>query len=200
MTRFDSALPETDHPLCRPEGPSRQRLARPRRTLARARTLTQALGAIALAAFASSGVALAEPAKGTLVATGKTPATVNVKFAYLVKGPDSMSGKQIRQLILSEADQGAHIKGCATLSCATEKLGAGMTVDFDAGPRLLYWFVANGQKVQASGTADPSTITLSNNTAQRVSGKWTHDASGQGGPRIAVEFDAMMVKEFAKAR
>ena len=30
-----------------------------------------------------------------------------------------------------------------------------MTVDFDAGPRLNYWVVANGQKIQYSGTAKP---------------------------------------------
>ena len=142
----------------------------------------------------------AEPAKGTLTATGKVAATVNVKHAYLIKGPNAFGDKAVRLLILSEADQGAHIKSCGTMSCATDKLESGMTVEFDDGPRLMYWFVANGQRVQASGTAQPGTMTLSANTAERLTGKWTHDASAQGGPKIAVEFDTPVMKTFTKAR
>ena len=142
----------------------------------------------------------AEPAKGTLTATGKVPATVNVKHAYLIKGPNAFGDKAVRLLILSEVDQSAQIKSCSTMSCATEKLESGMTVEFDAGPRLLYWFVANGQRVQASGTAEPGTVSLTANTPQKLAGKWTHDASAQGGPKIAVDFDTPLMKEFTKAR
>ena len=155
---------------------------------------------LAVAVLGVSGAAAADPAKGTLTATGKIPATVNVKHAYLVKGPNAFGDKAVRLLILSEVDQGAHIKSCATMSCTTDKLESGMTVEFDSGPRLLYWFVANGQRVQASGTAEPATMALTANTPQRLTGKWTHDASGQGGPKIAVEFDAPALKEFTKAR
>ncbi len=155
---------------------------------------------LAVAALSLSVAAVAEPATGTLTGTGKIPASVNVKHAYLVKGPNAFGDKVVRLLILSEVDQGAQIKSCSTMSCATEKLESGMTVEFDAGPRLLYWFVANGQRVQASGTAEPDTMALTANTQQRLTGKWTHDASGQGGPKIAVEFDTPMLKEFAKAR
>ena len=155
---------------------------------------------LAVAVLSVSGAAGAEPAKGKLTATGKIPATVNVKHAYLVKGPNAFGDKAVRLLILSEVDQGAHIKSCATMSCTTDKLESGMTVEFDSGPRLLYWFVANGQRVQASGTAEPGTMALSANTPQRLTGKWTHDASGQGGPKIAVEFDAPVLKEFTKPR
>ncbi len=158
------------------------------------------LALLAVATFSISGAAMAEPAKGTLTGTGKIPATVNVKHAYLVKGPNAFGDKAVRVLILSEVDQGAHIKSCATMSCATEKLESGMTVEFDSGPRLLYWFVANGQRVQASGTAEPSTMKLTANTPQRLTGNWTHDASGQGGPKIAVEFDTPLLKEFTKVR
>ncbi|GEM_PF-501381 len=158
-----------------------------------------ALTAAALMALASPRAA-AEPAKGTLTATGKTAATVNVKHAYLVKGPNSFGDKAVSLLVLSEVDQGAHIKSCGTMSCVTDKLESGMTVEFDSGPRLLYWFVANGQRVQASGTADPGTMTLTTSTPQKLAGKWTHDASGQGGPKIAVEFDTPVLKEFTKAR
>ncbi len=153
----------------------------------------------AVAALCASGTAMADPAKGTLTGTGKVAATVNVKHAYLVKGPNAFGDKMVRLLILSEVDQTAHIKSCSTMSCTTNKLESGMTVEFDTGPRLLYWFVANGQRVQASGTAEPDSITLTTNTAQKIAGKWTYDASGQGGPKIAVEFDAAMLKEFGKA-
>ena len=169
---------------------------RPSRERARSSWLTL----LAVAALSISGAAAADPAKGTLTATGKVAATVNVKYAYLIKGPNAFGDKTVRLLILSEVDQGAHIKSCSTMSCATVKLESGMTVEFDAGPRLLYWFVANGQRVQASGTAEPGTMTLTADTPQRLTGKWTHDASGQGGPKIAVEFDTPMLTEFTKAR
>ena len=161
---------------------------------------TSLLALLSVAILGWSGAAAADPAKGTLTATGKTPATVNVKHAYLVKGPNAFGDKAVRLLILSEVDQTAHIKSCATMSCTTDKLESGMTVEFDSGPRLLYWFVANGQRVQASGTAQPDSITLTTNTPQKLAGKWTHDASGQGGPKIAIEFDAALLKEFTKAR
>jgi len=166
----------------------------------RSRTRASCVTLLAVAALTISGAAGAEPANGTLTGTGKIPASVSVKHAYLIKGPNAFGDKAVRLLILSEVDQGAHIKSCATMSCATEKLESGMTVEFDSGPRLLYWFVANGQRVQASGTAEPDTVSLTVNTPQRLAGIWTHDASGQGGPKIAVEFDAPMLKEFTKAR
>ena len=175
-------------------------LSRPRRGAA-VRPAISLISFMAAALFATTSPQLsAEPAKGTLTATGKVAATVNVKHAYLIKGPNSFGDKAVRLLILSEVDQGAHIKSCSTMSCAKQKLESGMTVEFDDGPRLLYWFVANGQRVQASGTAQPGTMTLSANTPERLTGKWTHDASAQGGPKIAVEFDTPVMKEFTKAR
>ena len=165
------------------------------------RTTISPLSLMTAALFAMTSPPLsAEPAKGMLTATGKVSATVNVNHAYLIKGPNSFGDKAVRLLILSEVDQSAHIKSCATMSCATSKLESGMTVEFDDGPRLLYWFVANGQRVQASGTAQPGTMTLTANTPERLTGKWSHDASAQGGPEIAVEFDTPVLKEFTKAR
>lgn len=197
---MNSFQPEAEHAesvLCRVECHTRLCLAKPTRlTHGRASWLK----VLATATLCLSGTATADPAKGTLTATGKIPATVSVKHAYLVKGPNAFGDKVVRMLILSEVDQGAHIKSCATMSCTTDKLESGMTVEFDAGPRLLYWFVANGQRVQASGTAEPGSVTLSTNTPQRLAGKWTHDASSQGGPKIAVEFDTPLLKEFTKAR
>lgn len=201
---MNSLQADTEHAesvLCRAEGPTRRRIAKVVRLMRdQSHKRTSWLAALAVAALSISGAAVADPAKGTLTATGKVAATVNVKHAYLIKGPNAFGDKASRLLILSEVDQGAHIKSCNTMSCATEKLESGMTVEFDAGPRLLYWFVANGQRVQASGTAEPGTMTLTMNSPQRLTGKWAHDASGQGGPKIAIEFDATMLKEFSKAR
>ena len=166
----------------------------------RAHLRTAARLLLATLAVGASAMVWADAAKGMLTATGKVAATVNVKHAYLVKGPNAFGDKTVRMLILSEADLTAHIKSCATMSCTTGKLESGMTVEFDSGPRLLYWFVANGQRVQASGTAEPDTMKLTANTPQKLTGNWTYDASGQGGPKIAVEFDTAMLKEFAKAR
>jgi hypothetical protein len=43
-----------------------------------------------------------------------------------------------------------------------------MTVDFDVSPRLNYWVVGNGQKVQYSGTAKPEeTLKLTTDTASK---------------------------------
>jgi hypothetical protein len=42
---------------------------------------------------------------------------INVAHVYLVKGPDAVSGKTVRQLVFAPADIGAKLKACATLSC-----------------------------------------------------------------------------------
>lgn len=53
---------------------------------ARNRAPQSSLTLLAVAALSLSGAAAADPVKGTLTATGKVAATVNVKHAYLVKG------------------------------------------------------------------------------------------------------------------
>ena len=73
-------------------------------------------------------------------------------------------------------------------------IGEGMTVDLDAGPRLNYWFVANDQRVQYSGTADPASLKLTTDAPQRLAGKWDLDARAAGGPRVQLEFDAALLK------
>lgn len=141
----------------------------------------------------------AEPAKGTITFKSKSgPVVVEVKHAYLVKGPDMVSGKTIRRLVLSTADAGAALKTCASMSCSDGGIGDGMTIDFDAGPRLNYWFVAKDQLVQHSGTADPASIKLTTDTAERVAGRWDFDGSAGGGPVIKIEFDAPLMKTLGK--
>ena len=84
------------------------------------------------------------------------------------------------------------------MSCSDGGITEGMTIDFDAGPRLNYWFVGNNQMVQYSGTAEPASLKLTADTPQRLAGKWDHDDSAAGGPRVQIEFDASLVREITK--
>jgi len=152
-----------------------------------------------IAAFLSA-VAAAEPASGTINYQSKSgPIVINVAHVYLVKGPDAVSGKTIRELVFAPADIGAKLQSCATISCVSGNLNDGMTVDFDAGPRLNYWVVANGQKVQYSGTAKPDeTLKLTADTPERLAGTLTIDDSKAGGAKVIIQFDAKTAKQFSK--
>jgi carbonic anhydrase/acetyltransferase-like protein (isoleucine patch superfamily) len=59
-------------------------------------------------------------------------------------------------------------------------IGEGMTIDFDVGSRLNFWFVGNNQLVQYSGSADPASLKLTTDTPQRLAGKWDFDGSAAG--------------------
>jgi hypothetical protein len=155
--------------------------------------------ALAASMGLASAYARAGDASGTITYKGKSgPIVVSVKHAYLVKGPDVVSGKTIRRVVLSVADVGAKLGACATMMCSDGDIAEGMTVDFDAGPRLNFWFVGNNQLVQYSGTADPASLKLTTDTPQRLAGKWDFDGSGAGGPKVQVQFDAPLVKEITK--
>jgi hypothetical protein len=156
-------------------------------------------GAAALA-FAAAG-ASAQSARGSVVYEAKGASQVVApRYAYLLRGPDAVSGKPIRRVVLSVADLGATLRGCETMSCPDANLREGMTIDFDAGPRLNYWLVADGQRVQYSGTAEPGSLALSANTPQKLAGRWTLDARAAGGPRIEIEFDAPLASDLSRAR
>jgi hypothetical protein len=142
-----------------------------------------------------------QSARGSIVyATKGGERIVSPRYAYLVSGPDAVSGKPIRRVVLSVADLGATLRGCDTMNCADGNLREGMTIDFDAGPRLNFWLVADGQRVQYSGTAEPASLVLGTNTPQKLSGRWNLDARAAGGPRIDIEFDAPLAKEVQRAR
>jgi len=147
-----------------------------------------------------SGTVAAEPASGTINYQSKSgPIAINVANVYLVKGPDAVSGKTVRQLVFVPADIGAKLKACATLSCVSGLLNEGMTVDFDVSPRLNYWVVGNGQKVQYSGTAKPEeTLKLTTDTPEQMAGTLTIDDSRAGGAKVNVKFDAKTAKSFSK--
>jgi hypothetical protein len=148
--------------------------------------------ACAVAAVGAPRVEAADTSKGSVVLNGKT---TQLQFVYLVKGPDVMS-TTIRELVFSPTDIAAKIQACATLSCVSGQLDEGMTVDFDAGPRLNYWVVANGQRVQYSGTTEVSAFKASTDGPGKLAGTLDFDDSGAGGGKVNVSFDASLFKEF----
>ncbi len=165
--------------------------------IARTRSAVTATLIIGAALFSSS--VWADSVSGTVSYQSKAgPINLVIKNVYLVKGPNSMDGKVMRRLIFTPLDLGAKIKACAGMSCSDSDLSEGLEVDLVAGPRMNYWFVGNGQKVQYSGTAKPETLTLTTDTPQRLAGKLVIDDSAAGGAKVNVEFDATMLKEFAK--
>ena len=125
--------------------------------------------------------------------------TVRPKHAYLVKGPDTVTGNTVRRIVLSVSDLAPRLRGCATMICGDGDMSEGLTIDLDAGARINYWFVAEGQRVQYSGTAEPSSLTLSTDTDQRVAGAWRLDARPAGGPQVQIQFDAALLKVFTQA-
>lgn len=67
-------------------------------------------------------------------------------------------------------------------------------------PRLNYWVVLNGQRVQYSGTESTAALKLTTDSPQRLAGSLAFDGARAGGPEVALEFDAPLLKEMAKAR
>jgi hypothetical protein len=145
-----------------------------------------------------AALAAAGEARGTL--THKTT-TVALAHAYLVKGPDAVDPKKtIRRLILSSKDLGPKLQACQTMSCTDSDLTEGMTVDLDGGPRLNYWMVLGGGRVQHSDTAKPEALKASVNEPGRLAGRLAFDGAPSGGPKVDVEFNAPLMKELKAAR
>lgn len=150
--------------------------------------------ALAFMALITADVAMASEAKGTVSYKGRT---TTVKYAYLVKGPDVMDENTIiRQVILSQTDIAAKIQVCTTLSCCSQNLTEGLTVDLDAGPRLNYWVVLNNQLVQYSGTQQTTALRTTSNEPGRVAGTLHIDGTSADGPKIEAKFDAPLLKVF----
>jgi hypothetical protein len=147
---------------------------------------------LAIALAASAGPALAGDAKGTVAYKGRT---LDVKYAYLVTTKDAMSGKSMRRLILAPKDVGAKIASCAKMSCVDGDLDDGIEFDLVEGPRLNYWLVMNGQKVQYSGTEPKESLASTANDAKKVAGTLKFDKTAAGGPKVDVSFDAAFVKD-----
>ena len=162
----------------------------------------QPLAGLAFAAAAAivPAVAAADPATGTIDYRSKAGAVVvSVTNVYMVKGPDELSGKPIRQLIFTSDDVGATLQHCSSMTCAGGNVMEGMTVDFDVGPRLNYWVAGNGQRVQYSGTVKPDeSLKLTADTPGHLAGTLTIDDSAAGGPKVNIRFDAKTIKQFIR--
>jgi len=85
--------------------------------------------ALAFAAAVFPAAGNADPATGTINYQSKAGAViVKVANVYLIKGPDAVSGKTIRELIFTSADIGAKLQACASMMCASGHVIEGMTV------------------------------------------------------------------------
>jgi len=158
-----------------------------------AKTLSAIALTISLPVLAADGTA-----SGTVAYKGNT---VAIKHVWLVRGPDTLDPKStIRELVFSAADIGAKVKACKKMSCLGTDLDDGLTVDLDAGPRLNYWIVLNGQRIQYSGTAKLDALKATANTPERVAGKLTIDDSKAGGGKIDIDFDTPLLVELKAAR
>ena len=153
-----------------------------------------AIVALGVALAVSLPAAAAGDAKGSVIYKTRT---ADLKYAYLVKGPDAVSKQTIRRLILSANDVSAKIAACKTMSCTDSDLTEGLSVNFDSGPRLNYWMVLNGQKIQYSGTLKPEVLKTTADDAKRMAGKFVFDDTASGGPKVDVTFDAALVKELS---
>lgn len=156
---------------------------------------------LSVAVALSTALAAATDAKGSLVYKGKAKEyNVPIKFAYYVKGPDTMDPKVIvRRIIVSATDLTSTLQKCTTMSCADGSGADAMMVDI-GGPRLNYWLNLGDGLVQYSGTEMPKALTATTDTPTRLAGKLVFDASSAGGPKVSVDFDATLLKEFTRAR
>ncbi len=153
-----------------------------------------ALIAATILCFVGSSRALGGEAKGTLTFKGTT---LTLKFAYLVQGPDAVDpSHKIRRLVFAPIDLGPKLKACTKMSCTDGSVTEGMTVDLTGGPRLNYWVVLKGGRVQYSGTAEPSTLKTRIDEPAKLAGTLTIDDTAADGAKIQVEFDAALLKEF----
>jgi hypothetical protein len=148
----------------------------------------------ALAAFAAHAAAPATVssgrAKGTLSYDGKT---VTFQHAYIIKGTES--GKKIRRLVLEGTDLRETVAAASYFSGASV-LKEGIAIDLDLEEGLPYWMAINDGTQQISNVIDPKLFKATANDAKRIAGKLVFDATARGGPKVDVEFDAAVTREF----
>jgi hypothetical protein len=164
--------------------------------LSRVFLLTLVLGVGGLAVSPPHASAAGGTAKGTIKLKDKT---VELKYAYLVKGPDSFDpSKTISTIIITPNDISQKISECQSASCAGG-ITEGMTLgkeDFGSTTRVVYWVVTKDGMMQYSGNTNVSALVLSTDKPDRMAGKFSVDDSPADGPKIDAEFDAPLAKEF----
>ena len=149
---------------------------------------------LATSTLASAG----DSASGAI--TFKTGKCV-VKHGWLVRGPDEMDpSKTVLRIYLSNADIGAKIKTCKTLSCADNALTDGAMVDFSDARHLAYAVRLNGERLQYSGGTDGDAFSLTTSQPNHLVGKLHIDDSAADGAKIDATFDLTLVNTFASVR
>jgi hypothetical protein len=135
-------------------------------------------------------------AKGTIKLKDKT---VDLKYAYLITGPDSFDpSKTVSTIIVTPNDISEKISECQSTSCAGG-ISEGMTIgkeEFGSTTRVVYWVVTKDGMMQYSGNSDVSALVLSTDKPDRMAGKLSVDDSTADGPKVDVEFDAPLAKAF----
>ena len=153
------------------------------------RTLTAAV--LTLSALAAHAAVGPGQANGTIAHKGKT---VVLKHAYYVTGTNM--GFPLRQVVLSATDIGPAMAADDSLLTAGNRLREGIIVYIDEGKMLRYWMAISDQTEQVSTMFPAKEFTATANDAKRVAGKLAFDHTRSGGPKVDVEFDARLLKEF----
>lgn len=139
-----------------------------------------------------AGPAFAGDAKGTVSYEGRT---VNVKYAYFVKGTYKPTA---RRLVLSTKDLSTIIAKCKSMSCTyidlMEGTTDGVTVDLEEWPQFVGYVTMVNVKQYSSITPATSLVTKTND-AKKIAGSLKFDDGEKGGPKVNVEFDAPLTKE-----
>jgi hypothetical protein len=126
------------------------------------------------------------------------PLLVDVKHAFLIKGPSTLFATTIRQVVISTEDVSATLRKCKEMALCSPGDADAIVLNFDTRtPFLPYWFVANKQGTQYSGTAGPASVRLTTDTPERLAGTWELPAGGSG-PALKLTFDAPLINEMTK--
>ena len=148
------------------------------------RRISNMLVATTLAAVTGCAFA-ADRASGTVA---HPPTSVEIKYAYLVRGPDvyfdtgangdlyDPKNPTMLRIILSNTDIGAEIKACVNLSCATDALKDGIYVDYanaKAAPQDLPYQIrlSQGDDNKSSSVAKIDALSLSSTAPDHLAGK-----------------------------
>jgi hypothetical protein len=144
------------------------------------------------------GSALASDKASGSVTMGSAPATIT--HAWMVRGRDEMDPERtILRIYLADADIGATIKSCKSLSCADAALKVGALIDFSDASHLGYAVRLKGGAVQYSGATNTDAFTLKTNAPDHLAGVLAIDDSGRGGANVEAEFDLELSNRFDDA-
>jgi hypothetical protein len=141
------------------------------------------------------GSALASNKASGSVTMGSAKAAIT--HAWMVRGRDEMDPERtILRIYLANADIGAKITTCKSLSCADAALEEGAMVDFSDASHLAYAVRLKGGAVQYSGATTTDAFTLKTNARDHLAGSVAIDDSGRGGARVDAAFDLELSNHF----